>query len=189
MYAQVEKFLVGVIGGRYQETMAPEVQQQLAKLTVDVATVTVKKKVNVSSASSLPAVRDAWSAETSEYNMSLSVQGQNVPMSMKRTISPSGATWTARDEVSGAQGLIKDEVAYNSDGTIVSRSIEQMGQSMSMTFVPAKATVSMAGKNMDMSLPASYFCDAPGCDKILAKWPLAAGFKIVTDIPDMMTMR
>jgi len=42
--AAAEKFLAKHLGGRYQETMAPEVAARLRALTVDAKTVTLSTK-------------------------------------------------------------------------------------------------------------------------------------------------
>src|ERR1041384_3518731 len=44
MFAASEKFLAKYLGGRYQETMTPEVAQRLKDITVDPKTVTMPKK-------------------------------------------------------------------------------------------------------------------------------------------------
>lgn len=44
LYAEGEKFLSKYLGGRYQETMTPEVAQRLKEITVDVKTVQLAKK-------------------------------------------------------------------------------------------------------------------------------------------------
>lgn len=43
MFAQAEKFLAKYLGGRYQETMTPEVATRLKEITVDVKTVHLEK--------------------------------------------------------------------------------------------------------------------------------------------------
>lgn len=50
MFAAAEKFLAQYIGGRFQETMTPEVTKRLAEITVDPKTVTMTKKVEMSAA-------------------------------------------------------------------------------------------------------------------------------------------
>jgi len=50
LYAESEKFLSKYLGGRYQETMTPEVTQRLKEITVDVKTVTLAKKPETTSA-------------------------------------------------------------------------------------------------------------------------------------------
>jgi dipeptidyl aminopeptidase/acylaminoacyl peptidase len=50
MFAAAEKFLAKHIGGRYQETMSPEVTKRLGEITVDPTTVTMAKKVDMNAA-------------------------------------------------------------------------------------------------------------------------------------------
>lgn len=50
MFAAAEKFLAKYIGGRYQETMTPEVSKRLAEISVDPKTVTMAKTVDMSAA-------------------------------------------------------------------------------------------------------------------------------------------
>jgi dipeptidyl aminopeptidase/acylaminoacyl peptidase len=50
MYAESEKFLSKYLGGRYQETMTPEVAQRLKEISVDVKTVALAKKPDMTGA-------------------------------------------------------------------------------------------------------------------------------------------
>jgi dipeptidyl aminopeptidase/acylaminoacyl peptidase len=50
MFAESEKFLSKYLGGRFQETMTPEVAQRLKEITVDVKTVALVKKPDMTSA-------------------------------------------------------------------------------------------------------------------------------------------
>ena len=50
MFAAGEKFLAKYLGGRYQETMTPEVTKRLGEITVDPKTVVVTKPADMSAA-------------------------------------------------------------------------------------------------------------------------------------------
>lgn len=50
MFAAAEKFLAKYLGGRYQESMTPEVTKRLAEITVDPRSVTLGKKADPSAA-------------------------------------------------------------------------------------------------------------------------------------------
>jgi hypothetical protein len=189
MYAEVEKFLSEVLGGRCQTTMEEEVKKTLEKLRVDVNTVKYEAKKEVSSAGSLPDVKDIWKAMKADYSVTLEVQGQKLDMKMNRTVEKKGDNWLVSDDMSGAMGQIKDAVTFTSDGKPVSRDMEQMGEKIAMSFTPNSASVEMQGQKMEMDFGGAYWMDGPGCDLILAKWPLKEGFSIVTDIPDMTTMK
>jgi dipeptidyl aminopeptidase/acylaminoacyl peptidase len=49
MFAAAEKFLAQYLGGRYQESMTPEVTKRLSEITVDPKTVTMEKKADMKS--------------------------------------------------------------------------------------------------------------------------------------------
>jgi dipeptidyl aminopeptidase/acylaminoacyl peptidase len=55
MFATIEKFLAKYLGGRYQEAMTAEVAQRLKEITVDVKTVTLPKKTDVTAGTPKPA--------------------------------------------------------------------------------------------------------------------------------------
>ncbi|MEJ7624619.1 MAG: S9 family peptidase [Pyrinomonadaceae bacterium] len=55
MLAAAEKFLAKHLGGRYQESMTPEVAKRLSEITVNVKDVTVTKPADVPASSSRPA--------------------------------------------------------------------------------------------------------------------------------------
>ncbi len=50
MFAAAEKFLAKYLGGRYQESMTPEVTKRLGEITVDPKTVVITKPANMSAA-------------------------------------------------------------------------------------------------------------------------------------------
>jgi dipeptidyl aminopeptidase/acylaminoacyl peptidase len=189
MYAQTEKFLSEILGGRYQAEMEDDVKETLAKLTVDISTVKYEPKKEEKSTGSLPAVKDVWSSMKMDYTMTMEIQGQKISMDMKRTIEPSGTEWLVSDEVTGAMGQMKDAVVFKADGTPVSREMEQMGQKIGMTFEKNKATAEMQGKKMDINFTGAWLADGPGVDQIMAKWPLETDFSIVTEIPDVTSMK
>jgi dienelactone hydrolase len=189
MYAQAEKFLSEILGGRYQAEMEDDVKETLAKLTVDISTVKYEPKKEEKSSGDLPVVKDVWSQMKMDYTMTMEVQGQKITMDMKRTIEPSGTEWLVKDEMTGAMGQMKDAVIFRADGSPVSREMEQMGQKISMTFEKNKATAEMQGKKMDINFKGPWLADGPGVDLIMAKWPLEEGISIVTEIPDVTSMK
>ena len=189
MYAEVENFLSEVLGGRCQTAMEPEVKSTLEKLRVDVKTVRYEPKKEVSSAVSLPRVNNVWKEMKADYAVTLEVQGQKLDMKMKRTVEKKGDNWLVSDDMTGAMGQMKDAVTFTAEGNPVLREIEQMGEKIAMGFAPKVVTVDMGGKKTEMSFAGPYWMDGPGCDQLLAQWPLKEGYSIVTDIPDMTTMK
>jgi dipeptidyl aminopeptidase/acylaminoacyl peptidase len=189
MYAQTEKFLAEILGGRYQAEMEDAVRETLKKLTVDISTVKYEPKKEEKSATSLPQVKDVWAPATMDYTVVMEVQGQKINMDMKRTIVQKDNNWLVSDDVTGAMGQMKDATLFTADATPVSRDMEQMGQKMGMTFEPGKAIVDIQGKKMEMTFAGACLVDGPGVDQIMAKWPLEQGFNLVAEVPDLGTMK
>jgi predicted alpha/beta-fold hydrolase len=75
MFATTEKFLAKHLGGRYQETMTPEVAQRLKEITVDVKTVTLPKKMEPV-ASTAPKPATDLKAGASNYQASIAFGGR-----------------------------------------------------------------------------------------------------------------
>jgi dienelactone hydrolase len=189
MYAETEKFLSEILGGRYQEGMEEDVKTNLDKLRVDISTVKYEPKTAQKTAKALPAVQNVWSTSAMEYNVVFEVQGQKIAMQMKRTIEPKDNNWLVSDLVSGAMGEMKDAILFQQDATPVSREMEQMGQKISMTLEGNKAIVDMQGKKTEMEFTGAVLQDGPGVDQIIARWPLKDGFSLVVEVPDMTTMK
>ena len=74
MIAAAEKFLARHIGGRYQETMTPEVTKRLGEITVDPVTVTLAKKVEAA----VPAAINA----TGTWTLNVDAGGQAVDVTL-----------------------------------------------------------------------------------------------------------
>lgn len=189
MYAETEKFLSEILGGRYQAEMEADVKETLEKLRVDIATVKYEPKKETQSATALPAISNVWSAGSFDYAVTFEIQGQKMAMEMKRTIESGATGWLVSDIMTGAMGQMKDAIVYQPDGVPVSREMEQMGQKVAMTFEPSKAVVDMAGNKMEIPFASAWMPDGPGADQIIARWPLKEGYSIVAEIPDMMTMK
>jgi dipeptidyl aminopeptidase/acylaminoacyl peptidase len=60
LYAEGEKFLAKYLGGRYQETMTPEVAKRLGEITVDVKTVSLGRKPDATSAAAAANLAGKW---------------------------------------------------------------------------------------------------------------------------------
>jgi dipeptidyl aminopeptidase/acylaminoacyl peptidase len=64
MFAEVERFLAAVMGGRFQEEMPEAVASRLEELRVDPATVVYVPKEAVATSAGLPPIRNTWKAGT-----------------------------------------------------------------------------------------------------------------------------
>lgn len=121
LFAASEKFLAKYLGGRYQETMTPEVTKRLTEITVDPKTVTLKKVSGGGGATSLD-LSGRWSAvaqagQAIEISMDLQQEKQVVTGTTMSHLgsgvieggSVNGDAWTAtlRVELQGQPTAVK----------------------------------------------------------------------------------
>jgi dipeptidyl aminopeptidase/acylaminoacyl peptidase len=189
MYAQVEKFLSEVIGGRYQEDMQDDVKETLEKLRIDISTVTYEPKASVSMAKTLPEIKNMIKEGSTEYDVMIEFSGQKMPMNMTRTTSMKDGHYVITDVSKGPMGESVDEVTLTKDFQAVSRTISQGGQKIPIVFNGNKASVEMMGQKMEMVFEGAFMNDGPGSDYLIAGLPLKEGYTLNFEVPDMMTMK
>lgn len=189
MYAEVEKFLSETIGGRYQVEMSADVKKTLDNLTVDINTVKYEPKGELKLAKSLPVMHSNWIEGQTKYDVKLEVAGQVIPMEMTRTISKSNSNWTIKEETQGAMGAMSDEIIFKEDNTPVVRNINQMGQTITMSFGSHQATVEVQGQKIPINFDGAFFADGPGMDVIIGSFDLKPDFSLAVGMPDIMTMK
>lgn len=189
MFASIEKFLAGFLGGQYQASMPEDVKKRLGELQVDIKTVTYTPKVDVNSAVSLPEINNTFKVGTGKYDAKLEVQGQTIPMEMTREIFQNGDNYIVADKATSAMGDMKDEIIYSSDFQPISRKVEQMGQVVLMNYTDGKIQVDMQGKKLDLDVKGAILNDGPGMDIIVAGLPLEEGYSVIAEMPDMTTMK
>ncbi|MBK8601746.1 MAG: prolyl oligopeptidase family serine peptidase [Saprospiraceae bacterium] len=189
MYAEVEKFLSTVLGGVYQKDMPADVTKRLAELRVDVKSVTYTPKEETAVSTSLPAIDNKFAATSTDYDLVIEVQGQTIPMAMKRTITQKGDNWMISDVANGQMGEMKDEILFNSNFTPLSRNVEQMGMKIPVTYSANKVEMEVQGKPMSMDFKGAMITDGAGMDMIIAGLPLKEGYTINVEMPDMSTMK
>ena len=96
MFAAAEKFLAKYLGGRYQESMTPEVKQRLAEITVDPKTVKISDP-------SAPAGDGAAAASGfgGNWNVAVDAGGQVVVVSLAIRQNGNGFTAVMASELGG----------------------------------------------------------------------------------------
>ena len=189
MFAEVEKFLAGILGGRSQTTMPDDVSKRLAELRVDISKVTYEVRKQLKSVAALPKIANTVTPAVINYDMVVEVQGQTLPMTMKRTISKSGSNVLITDESNGAMGQSTDAMEYTADWTPVKRDINQGGQNIVMSFSANKVTMTAMGNTMDLTMNGAYINDGPGMDLLVAGLPLAEGYSLLFEMPDLATAK
>lgn len=180
MFAQAEKFFAKYLGGRFQESMTPEVTARLKEITVDVKGVTISRKVEATAGAPKPA--GDLNAGTSNYNATLAVQGQSIPITTSTEIKEDGGNWIATETAeSPAFGKIVD-VSTIEKGTLVlkHRSINQQGVTIELDFKDNKASGTMTqsgqSKPIMVDVGGMVFADGGGAFDVLARLPLGADY-------------
>lgn len=182
MFASAEKFLAKYLGGRYQESMTPEVEVRLKEITIDVKTVALPKKMEPASASAPKPVTDLH-AGTLNYKASISFGEQSIPITVKSEIKDSGDSWIASEAVTTPQGDILDTTKIEKGSLIVThRSIRQDSIAIEIDFKDNKATGTMniggQEKPINVDLGGPIFADGASAFDALAALPLADGYSV-----------
>lgn len=185
MYAEVERFLAEVVGGRYQREMPDDVARRLQELRVDVSTVVFTPKEEVASTQEIPVISTRWKEGDATYEVSMEVQGQKFPMEMTRTVRLSEGKWIVREETNGPMGQVQDEFWYDTALNPLQRVINQMGQNISMQFKPRSVALDLMGQSMEIAMEKAYLPEGPGMDMLVAGMPLSTGYSVVFDMPDL----
>jgi dipeptidyl aminopeptidase/acylaminoacyl peptidase len=181
MFAASEKFLAKYLGGRYQETMTPEVGQRLKEISVDVKTVTLPKKVETSSALPKPAVD--LQTGTANYKASIAAGGQTIPLTIKREIKDENGAWTVNETALTPQGEIADTSTIEKGTLLLKRRLIKQGpMTIDIDVKPDKISGSMTmngeAKPINADTGGTLFADGAGSYDVIAALPLADGYSL-----------
>ena len=180
MFATAEKFLAKHLGGRYQESVTPEVGARLKEITVDVKTVTLPKKMEPAT-SEVPKPAMDLKAGWANYKASIVGNGQTVPLSMKTEIKEENGAWIVVETAQLPQGEVSDASTIEKGSLLLRhRSIKQGPIVIELDFKGTRAngTMTMNGqsKPIDVELGGILFADGAGTFDVIAALPLAAGY-------------
>ncbi|HKV37127.1 MAG TPA: alpha/beta fold hydrolase [Pyrinomonadaceae bacterium] len=181
MFALSEKFLAKYLGGRYQESMTPEVSQRLNEINVDVKTVTMPKMVTASADLPKPAVD--LRPGTYNYKASIALGGQEIPLKAKTDIKEENGAWTVNETVETPQGPIVDVSTIEKGSLLLKRRyIKQGPVTIEMDVTPGKlsgaTTMNGQAKPIDVDPGGALFADGAGTFEVIASLPLADGYSL-----------
>ena len=181
MFAASEKFLAKYLGGRYQETMTPEVTQRLKEISVDPKTVNLPKKMETTSALPKPAV-DLQSG-TANYKASIAAGSQTIPLTIKREIKDENGAWTVNEIALTPQGEIADTSTIEKGTLLLKRRLIKQGpMTIDLDVKPDKVSGSMTmngeAKPIDAATGGTLFADGAGTYDVIAALPLADGYSL-----------
>lgn len=192
MFAAAEKFLAKHVGGRYQESMSPEVAKRLGEITVDVKTVEMPKRVVAASAAPKPAAD--LTPGIAKYKMSIAMAGRTMTMDSTSEIADGGDHWIATDTMKGPMGEVVDR-SHLKKGTLapVSRLVKQGPVTIELTFADKKVsgTMDMGGQKRPVAadLDGALFADGAGSSAAVAALPLAEGYTTTFGNFDVQTQK
>ncbi|MBA2704467.1 MAG: prolyl oligopeptidase family serine peptidase [Blastocatellia bacterium] len=191
LFASAEKFLAKYLGGRYQESMTPEVTQRLKEISVDVKTVSLPKKI-VATADAKP-TSDLQSG-TFNYKASIALGPQTIPLTVKTEIKDAGANWLVTETADTPQGKILD-VSTIEKGTLtlLHRSINQGPTVVEIDFKDNKATGTMTingqARPVLVDVGGVILGDGAGAFDVIARLPLADGYTTTLRNFDVQTQK
>src|SRR5258705_308961 len=192
MFATAEKFLAKHLDGRYQESMSPETAQRLKEITVDVKTVTLPKKVDMSSAVPKPSVD--LRPGTSNYKASIAAGGQTIPLTTKTEVKDENGAWTVNETVLTPQGEIVDVSTIEKGSLLLKRRLIKQGpMTIELDVKPNKVSGSMTlngkAKPIDVDPGGMLFADGAGTFEVIAALPLADGYSVAFRNFDVQTQK
>jgi dipeptidyl aminopeptidase/acylaminoacyl peptidase len=181
MFASAEKFLAKYLGGRYQESMTPEVSQRLNEINVDVKTVTMPKMMTASADLPKPAVD--LRPGTFNYKAKIAIQGQEIPLSLRTDIKEENGAWTVNETAQTPQGEIVDISTIEKGSLLLKRRwIKQGPMTIEMDVKPDEVTgkTTMNGQVTPLAVDTggALFADGAGTFEVIASLPLAEGYSL-----------
>jgi dipeptidyl aminopeptidase/acylaminoacyl peptidase len=180
VFAASEKFLAKYLGGRYQESMTPEVSQRLKEITVDVKTVTMPKMMS-STTSEVPKPAVDLRPGSYNYKATVALGGQSIPLTVKTDIKEENGAWTVTDTAQTPQGEMQDVTTIEKGSLLLKRRVIKQGpMTMEINVAPNQLTgaTTMNGKSTPLAVDpgGALFADGAGAFDVIASLPLAEGY-------------
>ena len=180
LFAAAEGFFAKHLAGRVQKDMTPEVTARLKELTVDPKTVMLAKKADPAGVGAPRPTADL-AAGTSSYKGTIAAGGQNMPISVTRTVKEDAGTWVVTDNANLPMGQAVDTTVVDKVTLVVTkRTVKQGPVEIDVAFKDGKAagTFTMNGqsKPIAVDLGGTLFADGAGAADVLARLPLADGY-------------
>ena len=181
MFALAENFLAKHLGGRYQESMTPEVAQRLKEVTVDVKTVTLPKLMSSTTEPPKPAVD--LRPGTHNYKATIALAGQEIPLTMKSEIKEENGAWIVHETAQTPQGELADTSTIEKGSLLLKRRVIKQGPvTMEINVEPNQVTgnTTVNGKSTPLAVDpgGALFADGAGAFDVIASLPLADGYSL-----------
>jgi dipeptidyl aminopeptidase/acylaminoacyl peptidase len=182
MFATAEKFLAKHLGGRYQESMTPEVATRLGEITVDVKTVSLPKKMDAAS-TELPKPAVDLQPGIANYQASIALGPQSIPLTIKSEVKEENGAWMVNETAITPQGEVTDTSTIEKGTLLLKRRyIKQGATVIELDVKGGKAvgstTMNGTARPFDVDLGGELIADGAGTYEVIAALPLAEGYAI-----------
>ena len=190
MFAIIEEFLAGHVGGRHQEGSAPEIGERIASLRVDIGTVELPQVhggVELAKTAPLPET-DVSGLEplTLQYSSELNMMGQQMTVASTRELQTESLddqpVWRVETRAETPMGAAKDVFYLDAERLWpLRRAVTQGPVQVSLEYTEGTITgiMKLPGQEMpiEVKLEAPVFGNEAALEAALAALPLAAGYK------------
>jgi pimeloyl-ACP methyl ester carboxylesterase len=193
MFAAIEKFLAKHLGGRYQESMTPEVATRLKEIMVEPNTVVLTKPVETTDVT-MPSNLQPMNPTPSTYAVTMSMGGQSMKMEASSTVAEEGGSYVVTESATMPQGKISDESTYDKQSLAIrTRDISQGPVTINLKYTDdlASGTMNMAGNEtpVKVDLEGGLFADGAGSGRAIAALPLKEGYSTTFRNFDVMRQK
>jgi len=191
MLAYAEKFLAKHLGGRYQESLKPELAKKQQAILVDIKTVKAPEKVSVSKEVPKP-VSDLQAGKYS-YTFTMTMGAQNIAMDMNREVKMDNGKWSVTDAVKSPMGEMKDESQIELKTLkCLHRNVKQGPVTLDLNYTKEAVTGSMDMGNgktnpINVKLENPIVIDGAGSDLVIARLPLKHDESTIIEMLDIQT--
>jgi dipeptidyl aminopeptidase/acylaminoacyl peptidase len=178
-FAAAERFLAKHLGGRFQESMPPDVAERLEAITVDPRTVRVEPVATPPATAPRPVA--PLVPGTSSFKARIEAGGQQLEATVTTEIRDDGATWSISETLQTPMGPAVDSASLAKPTLVlVRRSISQGPLSIGFSVEGGRAVgeLKMGGsaKPIAVDLGGELFADGAGAGFVIAALPLEEGF-------------
>jgi dipeptidyl aminopeptidase/acylaminoacyl peptidase len=194
--AAAEKFFAEHLGGRFQESMSPELKKRLKEITINPSTVSLPAKVDISAYESSTldsAVNSRLIPGTYTFTVSMEVMGDDIDFEQITTITENEAHWKIKEETKMPMGEMTDEAIFNKESlSPIKREVDQGPMVMELNYAENKVSgrINMSGNKSNLEIKTTGLCkaDGPGSFFIIATMPLTEGYKTLLRNLDLNQM-
>ncbi len=199
--AAMEKFFAKHLGGRYQETMPPDVAAKLAQLTVDPATVKVSK-AQPGGAAALGAMVTTADGNvivpvTMEYASTVTQMGQTQQLTSTRTVATADfegrPVWRVVDAASVQGTTVADTLDLDRSTLLPVRRDVGGAATVTLRYTDVGVTGEIhAGPQtlpINAKLTSPVFSEGAGAELAMAALPLAAGYQATVQVFALLSQK